>query len=109
MSPLLAGLAERQLGSDSTAPTPSSSIKNRTAADIIWSCLSMIILCTWTSLRPDVPSVPRSGHWALAIWDNVKIFLIALIAPELILQWSVLQWFVARRMAKAYKGMPIIP
>ncbi|KAJ8080733.1 hypothetical protein PM082_017567 [Marasmius tenuissimus] len=98
---LLAGLSYRQLGPDSPAPTPSCG-ETRTAAGIIWSCLSMIILCTWTSVRPNVPSVPRSGHEALVYWDNIKIFLIALIAPEFIVLWSIRQWFAAREMVKEY-------
>ncbi|KAK1230669.1 hypothetical protein PQX77_006253 [Marasmius sp. AFHP31] len=100
---LLAGLSYRQLGPDSTAPTSSSSSETRTTVDIIWSCLSMIVLCTWTSVRPNVPSVPRSGHWVLVYWDKAAIFLAALLAPELIVLWSIRQWFAARKMAKAYK------
>ncbi|KAK1225875.1 hypothetical protein PQX77_011167 [Marasmius sp. AFHP31] len=64
----------------------------------------MVILCTWTSVRPDVPSVPRSGHKALVYWDNAKIFLVALIAPEFIVHWSIRQFFAARRMAKEYQN-----
>ncbi|KAJ8080751.1 hypothetical protein PM082_017585 [Marasmius tenuissimus] len=102
MSFLLAALSYRQLGPDSTAPTPSCG-ETRTTAGIIWSCLSMIILCTWTSVRPNVPIVPRSGHEALVHWDNAKIFFVALIAPELIVYWSIRQWFAARTMAKEYQ------
>ncbi|KAK1225879.1 hypothetical protein PQX77_011171 [Marasmius sp. AFHP31] len=89
MSLLLAALSYRQLGPDSTAPTPSPSSKTRTTADIIWSCLSM--------------RTALSGHWVLVYWDKTKIFLTALLAPELIVLWSIRQWFAARRMAKAYK------
>ncbi|KAK1233351.1 hypothetical protein PQX77_003501 [Marasmius sp. AFHP31] len=103
MSLLLAGLSYRQLGPDSTAPTPSSSGETRTTANIVWSCLSMVILCTWTSVRPNVHSVPRSGHWTRVYWDNAKLFLVALIAPEFIVQWSICQWLAARRMAKEYQ------
>ncbi|KAK1222558.1 hypothetical protein PQX77_014596 [Marasmius sp. AFHP31] len=103
MSLLLAALFYRQLDSDSAAPTPSSSGETRTSAGVIWSCLSMIILCTWTSVRPNIPCVPRSGHWTLVWWDDAKIFLVALIAPEFIVQWSIRQWFAAREMAKKYQ------
>ncbi|KAJ8080728.1 hypothetical protein PM082_017562 [Marasmius tenuissimus] len=63
----------------------------------------MIALCIWTSLRPNVPSIPRSSHWALEYWDKAKIFFVALIAPELIVLWSIRQWFAARKMAKGYQ------
>ncbi|KAK1222548.1 hypothetical protein PQX77_014586 [Marasmius sp. AFHP31] len=71
--------------------------------EIVLSCLSMIILCTWTSIRPNVPSVPRSAHEALVYWDKAKIFFIAFIAPELIILWSTRQFFTARKMAKEYQ------
>ncbi|KAJ8080752.1 hypothetical protein PM082_017586 [Marasmius tenuissimus] len=99
---LLAALSYRQLDLDSTAPTPVCR-PTRTTAEIVWSCLSMIILCTYTSVRPNVPSVPRSGHEALVYWDKAKIFFITLIAPELIVLWSIRQFFAARKMAKAYR------
>ncbi|KAK1222557.1 hypothetical protein PQX77_014595 [Marasmius sp. AFHP31] len=103
MSLLLAALSYRQLDPDSTTLTLSSSGETRTTASIVWSCLSMVILCTWTSVRPNVPSVPRSGHWALVYWDKAAIFFTALLAPEIIVLWSVRQWLAARKMAKAYK------
>ncbi|KAJ8080762.1 hypothetical protein PM082_017596 [Marasmius tenuissimus] len=112
MSLILAALSYRQLDLErsSTAPTPLSSRETRTTASIIWSCLSMIILCTWTSVRPNVPSVPRSGHEALVYWDKAKIFCVALLAPELIVLWSIRQWFAARKMAKAYqRGLHTVP
>ncbi|KAK1227840.1 hypothetical protein PQX77_009153 [Marasmius sp. AFHP31] len=102
MSLLLATLSYRQLGPDSIAPTPTCR-GTRTTMDIIWSCLLMIILCTWTSVRPNVPSVPRSGHWALVYWDKAKIFLVAFIAPKLIVLWSARQFLSARKMAKEYQ------
>ncbi|KAK1225874.1 hypothetical protein PQX77_011166 [Marasmius sp. AFHP31] len=100
---LAAALSYRQLDPDSTTPTPSSSGETRTTASIVWSCLSMVILCTWTSVRPNVPCVSRSGHWALVCLDNAKIFLVALIAPELIVLWSIRQRFAARGMVKEYQ------
>ncbi|KAK1218902.1 hypothetical protein PQX77_018386 [Marasmius sp. AFHP31] len=100
---LLAALSDQQLDPDSTTPTPSSSGDTRTAASIVWSCLSMVILCTWTSVRPNVPCVSRSGHEALVYWDDAKIFLVALIAPEFVVLWSIRQWFAARWMVKEYR------
>ncbi|KAL0057279.1 hypothetical protein AAF712_016084 [Marasmius tenuissimus] len=39
----------------------------------------------------------------MVIWDQTKIFFVALIAPELIVLWSIRQWFAARKMAKEYQ------
>ncbi|KAK1218903.1 hypothetical protein PQX77_018387 [Marasmius sp. AFHP31] len=104
MSLLFAALSyRRQLDPGSTAPASPSCQETRTTVEIVLSCLSMIILCTWTSVRPNVPSVPRSGHWILVYWDKAAIFFTALLAPELIVLWSVRQWSAARKMAKAYK------
>ncbi|KAJ8080720.1 hypothetical protein PM082_017554 [Marasmius tenuissimus] len=100
---LLAGLTYRQLGSDTSASAPFLCQEGRTTRDIIWTCLSVIFLCTWTSVHPNVPSIPRSDHWALVLWDQTKIFFVALIAPELIVLWSIRQWFAARKMAKVYQ------
>ncbi|KAJ8080731.1 hypothetical protein PM082_017565 [Marasmius tenuissimus] len=99
----LAALSYQQRDSNSTAPTAESCREIRSTVGIGWSCLSMIILCTWTSVHFNVPSVPRSGHWALVFWDKTKIFLVALFAPELIVLWSLRQWFAARDMEKAYR------
>jgi len=101
---LLSHIASRQLGPDSSAPEPSNGYDDRTAAGIILTCLSVVFLCIWTSVHPNVPSVPRSSHEALVWWDSAKITYVALIAPELIILWSIRQWWSAREMARAYKS-----
>ncbi|KAK1235104.1 hypothetical protein PQX77_001680 [Marasmius sp. AFHP31] len=100
---LLAALSYRQLDPDSTAPTCLSCPATRTTVNVFWSCLSIIILCTWTSVRPNVPSVPRSGHWVLICWDKAAIFFVALLAPEIIVLWSVRQRLAAQKMVEGYK------
>ncbi|KAF5339478.1 hypothetical protein D9758_015326 [Tetrapyrgos nigripes] len=77
----------------------------RTTKDIVTSCLTVIILCTWTSVHPNVPNLCRSEHPALVFLDRAKIFFVAFVAPELMVLWSIRQWVAARRMAKRYKGI----
>ena len=86
---LLSHIASRQLSPDASDSEPSKSQDNRTAAQIIWTCLSVVFLCIWTSVHPNVPNVRRSHHWALVHWDAAKITFVALIAPELMVLWSI--------------------
>ena len=101
---LLSRIASRQLGPDSSASEPSTCDDDRTTAEIIWTCLSVIFLCAWTSVHPNIPNLRRSNHWALVYWDEAKITFVALIAPELMVLWSIRQWLAARKMTKAYEG-----
>ncbi|KAJ7360714.1 hypothetical protein DFH08DRAFT_931088 [Mycena albidolilacea] len=100
----------------------------RTFFNIIGSCLSTILLCTWVSLHPNVPPPAPKPHdlpeqrvftWtafellrkgviyiARAIpWREIRMMVIALIAPELILAFAVRQYVVARRFSKEYPGV----
>ncbi|KAG7085849.1 hypothetical protein E1B28_003385 [Marasmius oreades] len=98
---LLSHIASRQ--PDTSASEPSICDDTRTTAEIIWTCLSVIFLCAWTSVHPNVPNLCRSQHWALVFWDEAKITFVALIAPELMVLWSIRQWLAARKMAKGYR------
>ncbi|KAF9266832.1 hypothetical protein L218DRAFT_857433, partial [Marasmius fiardii PR-910] len=75
----------------------------RSLTNIILTCLSVIVICTWTSVHPNVPSVPRSSHWAFVYWDDFKITLVSLVAPELILLWAIRQRKAAGKILKKYK------
>ncbi|KAF9260558.1 hypothetical protein L218DRAFT_932341, partial [Marasmius fiardii PR-910] len=75
----------------------------RTLEDIVWSCLSVVVICTWTAVHPNVPVVPQALHWMLVTWDKFKIFVVALIAPELIVLWAMRQWVAARNVLKKYR------
>ena len=61
----------------------------RTVPSIIISCASMILLCTWVALHPDVPTNPYASLWKtpikLFIENRIVLMLVAFLAPELIL------------------------
>jgi hypothetical protein len=119
--PLMLFLLLLQFGTTHAAPLPvalSQSTSNtcadvdncRTRWNIIWSCLATILLCTWTSLHPNIPEpINRNNmNW----WQNLKskalaviveqmpLFICALIVPEYILAWAIRQFLVAWEIGK---------
>lgn len=80
--------------SPNISPTCERLSECRTLVSIIWSCLSVIIACTWTAVHPNVPS-PYYGFWK-RLSTRIGITLVGLIAPELILFWAMLQWRSAK-------------
>ncbi|KAA1469704.1 hypothetical protein DENSPDRAFT_638508 [Dentipellis sp. KUC8613] len=76
-----------------TAPQPATDMRgfvagpsNRGTLDILWSCVSTIIICAWTSLHPDV-YIPKNARQAdyQALPGKFALALVMLIAPEMIL------------------------
>ncbi|KAF9266837.1 hypothetical protein L218DRAFT_941984 [Marasmius fiardii PR-910] len=67
------------------------------------TCVSVIVICIWASIHPNVPIVTRSKHWLFVYWDDLKITLISLVAPELIVLWALRQWIAARKILEKYK------
>ena len=84
------------------ADTPqdlTSSIQlKRTLFGIIWSCISTVVICAWTSVHPNVPP---PNQWK-ARWNRFKIMFWMVIAPELVLAWAVRQFFGARQIRDEY-------
>ncbi|KIK65966.1 hypothetical protein GYMLUDRAFT_158087, partial [Collybiopsis luxurians FD-317 M1] len=68
---------------------------------ILSSCFSVIFICVWVAIHPNVPAVKRSSYRVL--FDKLCITFVALLAPELIVSWAVQQWIVARRILKKYE------
>lgn len=94
----------------------------RTKGDIIWGCISTILLCTWVSLNPNIPAGPRRDpkgwferrvpHWLFKLLTNkLPLFLCALLAPEYILGWAIRQNLMARRIQKegGQRLHPVMP
>ncbi|ESK86857.1 hypothetical protein Moror_3452 [Moniliophthora roreri MCA 2997] len=73
----------------------------RTLTNVVWSCWSVVFISTWVSIHPNVPKYGE--HPAVVVMKNGITMFMALIAPELIVLWSMRQWFSARKIAKQFK------
>ena len=67
----------------------------RGTIDIIWSCASTIFLCVWVMLHLNVPAEKDSEIVILA--RKAKWFVMAMLAPELLMLFAGGQWAAARR------------
>ncbi|TDL13387.1 hypothetical protein BD410DRAFT_735465, partial [Rickenella mellea] len=72
----------------------------RTTSDIVWSCLTTIFSCTWVAIHPNIPA-PHESSFEIGL-RHFGIFVMALIAPELVIMWAMRQWVVSRRLAKEH-------
>lgn len=73
----------------------------RSSVSILLSSSAVILICTWKSLHLNVPS-PRYG---LSMRMTIKslYFLLALLAPELLVAMAAQDNFSARRVKKMFK------
>ncbi|KAG6820555.1 hypothetical protein H0H93_015440 [Arthromyces matolae] len=85
-------------GSNDPDLVPASSCNDRSIYSIVWSCLTVIFACTWLAVHPNVP---LAGERLFT--RRLKIFGLALIAPELIVLWAIRQWVSSRKLARKYK------
>lgn len=76
----------------------SESFLQRNLSRIIWSCVSTVIICAWTSVHPNLPP---PNKW-LAWWNRLKIMFWMVIAPELVLAWASRQFFAAVEIRNTY-------
>jgi len=96
-SPPVVSLHERQ------APGPSCDDPNgcRSLGDIIRSCILTILLCTWVSMHPNIPSPDE--RWPRIAWRRAGLMILALIAPEVVIGWALRQRQAAAELAEERK------
>jgi hypothetical protein len=75
----------------------------RSIAQIVTSCVSTILLCTWFTIHPDVCGYKST--WRQRIGRKLELFAWALLMPELVMMWACCQWFGARAIYRGI-GMP---
>ncbi|KAK7028216.1 hypothetical protein VNI00_014906 [Paramarasmius palmivorus] len=86
----------------------------RTTTGILWSCLSVIFICTWVAIHPNIPKVQdkEAKPWnpAVVIYQNVELMVVALLAPEFMILWAMRQREKAKKIGEQFKnygwGMP---
>ncbi|KIK53942.1 hypothetical protein GYMLUDRAFT_49114 [Collybiopsis luxurians FD-317 M1] len=93
-----------EAGSASSSTSDSCNDINdcRTLLQIVWSCISVLITCTWVSVHPNVPG-PDDSSWKV-LRRKIGLMIIALIAPEMLVLWAARQWFAARKLSERYPG-----
>ncbi|TDL15009.1 hypothetical protein BD410DRAFT_733312 [Rickenella mellea] len=74
----------------------------RTTSDVVWSCLTTVFTCTWVAIHPNIPA-PYESSFEIGI-RRFGIFLMALIAPELVIGWAIRQWLVSRRLERKHQS-----
>jgi hypothetical protein len=74
----------------------------RSLGDIIRSCIITILLCTWVSMHPNIPSPDE--RWPRLALRRVGLMLLALFVPEAVIAWALKQRQAAAELAKEHKG-----
>ncbi|KIK61493.1 hypothetical protein GYMLUDRAFT_166351 [Collybiopsis luxurians FD-317 M1] len=73
----------------------------RSLFQLVWSCVSVIIACTWVSVHPNVPAAD-AGFWRIS-GEKIGLMIVTLIAPEVVVLWAARQWFAARKLAADHR------
>ncbi|KAK3370489.1 hypothetical protein B0H63DRAFT_487102 [Podospora didyma] len=76
----------------------------RSTMDIVWTCLSTIVLSCWSALHLNVPpqfnpttTAQRWRYKGFLLLRKVKFLLVMLIAPELLLSMAIDGWWFVHR------------
>ncbi|KAK7024470.1 hypothetical protein VNI00_016267 [Paramarasmius palmivorus] len=86
----------------------------RTTTGIVWSCLSVIFICTWVAIHPNIPTVEKFDRWrdrwtgdrwhpAVVVYQNVELMVVALLAPEFMILWAMRQREQAKKIQDKFK------
>lgn len=71
----------------------------RSLWDIYYACFTTIFICTWVSLRPNVPAYGANCWHVLR--TRVKLMVVAIIFPDIILLWAIKQYYAARQVSNS--------
>lgn len=80
-----------------------SGSNTRGTMDIIWACASTIFICVWIMLHLNVPAEKDSKR--IIFLRKMKWFLLAMLAPELLLLFASGQWAAARRSVEDMQAL----
>ncbi|KAF8873082.1 hypothetical protein BD779DRAFT_1707834 [Infundibulicybe gibba] len=90
--------------SDLTNTSPCQTLNpSRSFLRILWTCMTIIVSCTWIAVHPNIPASSDS-LWTV-LRRRCKFMLCSLITPGLMLVWTIRQWIGAKHIAAKYKGM----
>ncbi|OJD30410.1 vegetative incompatibility protein 3a [Diplodia corticola] len=87
---------------DCTLPPPNtrfvSSPTVRGTLDILWSCLSIFVLCTWSIYHPNLPVQACPKNWKQRLrkqshlfYRKIRFFVVMLFMPEAIIAFAAIE------------------
>lgn len=116
-------VSARELDQDITASNDRvgwvSSGSGRSTSDILWSCFSILLVCTWKCIHFNVPSIEESeARWhkwgAVPYWPSKLLWwtwlkkigwmILIVIAPEIGVAMAMDQYLLAREPQEEYKA-----
>ena len=77
------------------SPLVTERVRTRTMFDIVWACVSTTFICAWVLVHPNVPPPTTEEYGWRSILRRLHLMFWVILAPELILIWSVRQWLAA--------------
>jgi len=99
--------ATQSFNPECTLPPPGTNYvsgpNTRSTLGILWNCLSIIILCTWSIQHLNVPiyrgeakNIRQKLWWSLRnLWARLKWMILTILAPEFLLGKALDELFVA--------------
>lgn len=67
----------------------------RGTLDIVWSCVSTLVICLWSMLHLNIPS-PKDTYWTI-FWRKSRWLVLGILAPEVPMLFACGQWASAKR------------
>src|ERR1700761_1556437 len=78
------------------SPVDSIAVGDRTMWNIVRSSLATLITCTWVGYHPNIPGLNET--WLQRKARRIKVFVIALLTPEVVVLCAIRQSVAARKM-----------
>ncbi|KIK66310.1 hypothetical protein GYMLUDRAFT_157806 [Collybiopsis luxurians FD-317 M1] len=73
----------------------------RTKFQIIWSCIAVLVACTWVSVHPNIPGPTEGTRKVLT--RKIGLMMLSLLAPELLVMWAARQTVDAWLLTEKYR------
>ncbi|TEB19907.1 hypothetical protein FA13DRAFT_1743723 [Coprinellus micaceus] len=86
-----------------TDTAPVFNTRYRSTIEIVWSCLAIIFASTWICVHPNVAGY-KTTKWQ-RLWKRVKLFAVAVFAPELLAVFAFFQRKGCRMLHKRFRGV----
>lgn len=77
----------------------------RTVSDIVWSCLSVIVACTWAALHRDIP--PPGISWYISLANHVWTTIVAFFTPEFMAFMAIMEFEEALEWKRKFQNLDL--